>query len=47
MGKVDDLINVIDKSKADAVAIAHMLHYKKCSIEQIRKKLIKKNIQVR
>jgi cyclase len=36
MGSLDDFAAVIRDGKADAVSMAHMLHYKKLSIQDIR-----------
>ena len=47
MGKPDDLIDVVKKAKADAVAIAHILHYNKHSILEIRNNAFQKGIHVR
>ena len=45
-GKIEDL-ELATKAGADAVAIAHMLHYKKLNLREIRDHLLKKNIKVR
>ena len=47
MGKTDDFIHVVKKAKADAVAMAHVLHYKKCSIQECREKAVEMGIEVR
>lgn len=36
MGKAEDVVEAIAQGGADAVAIAHMLHYKKISIDDLR-----------
>ena len=45
-GKLQDLDLAADAG-ADAIAVAHMLHYKKIQIQEIRKKAIKSNMKVR
>lgn len=45
-GKLQDL-NKASEAGADAIAVAHMLHYKKIEIQEIRKKAIKSNMNVR
>ena len=45
-GKIEDL-ELATKAGADAVAIAHMIHYKKLNLREIRDHLLKKNIKVR
>jgi imidazole glycerol-phosphate synthase subunit HisF len=47
MGRPDDFIDAVKQAKADAVAIAHVLHYNKCSIFEIRNNALQKGIQVR
>ena len=47
MGKPDDLIDVVKKAKADAVAIAHILHYNKYSILEIRNNAFQQGIHIR
>ncbi len=47
MGKPDDLIDVVKKAKADAVAIAHIFHYNKHSIIEIRNNAFQNGIHVR
>jgi len=36
MGKPEDLIDVIDKGKADAVAMGHVLHYDKFNVSDLK-----------
>ena len=36
MGKSDDLLSVVNLGKADAVAMADILHYKRATIGEIR-----------
>ncbi len=45
-GKLNDL-NLASQAGADAISVAHMLHYKKISISEIREKAIESNIKVR
>ena len=47
MGKPDDFIHVVKKAKADAVAMAHILHYKKYSILEIRNNASQSGLYVR
>ena len=47
MGKPDDFIHVVKKAKADAVAMAHILHYNKHSILEIRNNASQLGIHVR
>ena len=47
MGNIDHAVSVIKDSKADAIAIANVLHYGKISTRTLRNKLIDKNINVR
>ena len=47
MGNIDHATSVIKDSKADAIAIANVLHYGKISTRTLRNKLIDKNINVR
>lgn len=46
-GRPQDIIDVIEKSQADAVACAHIFHYKKHSIQEIKEALKKEGIGVR
>ena len=47
MGALEDLDAVILEAGADAVAMAHVLHYGKCSISDIRSHCIQAEIPVR
>lgn len=47
MGKLDDINKVVKNGHADAVAMAHVLHYKHLEIDDIRKECIDNNIPVR
>ena len=47
MGNADHAISVIKDAKADAIAIANVLHYEKLSVQDIRSSLIEKDINVR
>lgn len=47
MGSIDHLESVIRESKADAVAMAHVLHYNKLSIPEIKNQLTQRGINVR
>jgi len=47
MGNAQHLINVIKDAKADAVAIADVLHYQKMTLPEIRKNALEANIHVR
>lgn len=47
MGELRDLDAVILKAGADAVAMAHVLHYKKYSVDKLRNYCIKSGIPVR
>lgn len=47
MGHIDDLVKVVKESKADAVAMAHVLHYGKMNLKEIRDKSLMNNINVR
>ena len=47
MGKLEDLTLVVSQGKADAVAMADVLHYKRLSLPEIRRHAIEHNIQVR
>ncbi len=46
-GNLEDIFEVIKQGKADAVAVAHMLHYKKYSVGEIKSFLKEKGIDVR
>ncbi len=47
MGRLEDINPVIQKGHADAVAMAHVLHYNQLSISEIRDHCISKKIPVR
>lgn len=47
MGSVDHLESVVKEGKADAVAMADILHYNRMDLPEIRKQAIAKNIPVR
>ncbi len=47
MGSIDHLFAAALEGKADAVAMAHVLHYEKLSLATIRKKAIGANLPVR
>ncbi len=47
MGSMADLFNVVDKGNVDAVAIAHLLHYKKLDLIDIRSQALEKKLKVR
>tara|TARA_Y100001980_G_C14504768_1_gene280429 strand:+ start:340 stop:1119 length:780 start_codon:yes stop_codon:yes gene_type:complete len=47
MGKLDDLGDVVNHGHADAVAIAHVLHYKHHGVGEIRQYCIDQDIPVR
>ena len=47
IGKPDDFIKAIEVGGADAVAIAHMLHYKNYKVRDIRDLAIAKGLKVR
>jgi cyclase len=47
MGNVEDLIDVVARGKADAVAMAHVLHYNNLTIDTIKKECLNRGIKVR
>lgn len=47
MGKPEDVVNAVDEGRADAVAMADILHYKRASIGEIRESAQRANINVR
>ncbi|CAM3027551.1 glycosyl amidation-associated protein WbuZ [Legionella worsleiensis] len=47
MGRLEDLTDVIHEGKADAVAMADVLHYKRLSLAEIRKHALDNDIHVR
>jgi len=46
MGKLEHASEVIDLGHADAVAMAHVLHYKQISLESLRRFLLDRGIEV-
>tara|TARA_B110000444_G_scaffold261004_1_gene310430 strand:- start:18425 stop:19198 length:774 start_codon:yes stop_codon:yes gene_type:complete len=46
-GKLEDSLEVIENGKADAIAMAHMLHYNMLEIPDIKRYLINKSIPIR
>jgi len=47
MGKAEDLAKAVFEGRADAVAMANVLHYEKMSVMDIRQEAIKSKINVR
>lgn len=47
MGNLDHFTDVIEKAGADAVAMAHVLHYDKLTVGDVREHAIERNIPVR
>ena len=47
MGSLDDFDACVNQASADAVAVAHMLHYKKLSVSDIKAFALSKGIPVR
>jgi imidazole glycerol-phosphate synthase subunit HisF len=47
MGKLTDLKSVINSGNADAVAMAHVLHYGQLTVDEVRDYCLKNNIPVR
>ena len=47
MGKLDDIDSVVKEGGADAVAMAHLLHYEHQHIDSVRNHCIEKGIPVR
>ena len=47
MGKLEHLSDVVKVGHADAVAMAHVLHYDVLSLRQIREYAIQENIPIR
>jgi imidazole glycerol-phosphate synthase subunit HisF len=47
MGKLEDITDVINIGHADAVAMAHVLHYEHHSVDEVREYCIDKKIPVR
>jgi imidazole glycerol-phosphate synthase subunit HisF len=47
MGKLEDINEIVKEGNADAVAMAHVLHYNHCSVGEIREYCIEKGLPVR
>ena len=47
MGKPEDIIDAVLEGKADAIAMADILHYERSSIDDIRSAAISADIEVR
>lgn len=47
MGSVSDLVDVVTKGQANAVAMADILHYKRASLAEIRRGALEAKLQVR
>ena len=47
MGQLSDIDTVVNRANADAIAMAHVLHYEQLSIEQVRNYCIQQGIPVR
>lgn len=47
MGSINDLIDVVTVGKANAVAMADILHYKRASLAEIRRGALEARLQVR
>lgn len=47
MGKTDDLINAVCRGGADAVAMAHVLHFEKYSVADVREAALAEGLRVR
>ena len=47
MGSVEHLVNVVEKGKADAVAMSDIIHYKRKSMVDIREESARAGIQLR
>ncbi len=47
MGKIQDLVDVVEIANVDAVAMADIIHYNRKNIYEIRNELIKTNVLVR
>jgi len=47
MGTIEHLQKVVEDGCADAVAMAHVLHYNKMDLQDIRKRALERNINVR
>lgn len=47
MGSIDDLEQVVREGHADAVAMAHVLHYGICSVGEIKEECLRRDIKIR
>jgi len=47
MGKINHLIDVLQEGHANAVAMAHVLHYGRLSVDEIREGCLQRGIPVR
>jgi len=47
MGTVEDFVDVVQEGFADSVAMAHVLHYDKLTVADIRRYATAKNVYVR
>lgn len=47
MGTINDMLQVINNGCADAVAMAHVLHYKKLTVQEVRESAVSCNVNVR
>ncbi len=47
MGTVEHLVEAVDKGCADAVAMAHVLHYGKMTVMDVRAAAVEQNVEVR
>ena len=47
MGNFEHLVEAVEDGRADAVAMAHVLHYEKMTISGIRKQALARNLNVR
>jgi cyclase len=46
MGKLEHALEVIEHGGADAVAMAHVLHYRQLSLDEVRRYLLERGIEV-
>ncbi len=47
MGRIDDLVDVVEQAECDAVAMAGILHYDRSTIQEIREQVREKGVPVR
>ena len=47
MGKLSDMLTVVQEGQADAVAMADILHYDRATISQLRKAALLAGLKVR